>query len=114
MGHLGRILSVVCGFRHLNYTQFSHPFAKTVSDRTRPEHIEPEPIKKFSFRGSVAPLVRPLVHSLYPGLPLLTDVPYPLPSPTFNTLPDIFDDRSPPFSAKELGLASLPLLAAFS
>jgi hypothetical protein len=28
----------------------TEPFAKTVSDRTRPEHIEPEPIKPFSFR----------------------------------------------------------------
>jgi hypothetical protein len=92
--------------------QLSRPFAKYVSNRMRLENIESEPIKWVSFRDSVPPPAQPLVHSVYRGLSLLTCILYPLPSPTFAALPHIFDDLSPPFSAKELGLASLPLSVA--
>jgi hypothetical protein len=46
--------------------------------------------------------------------PSSQDVSFPLPSPTFTALPDIFHGPSPPFSVKELGLASLTLPVASS
>jgi hypothetical protein len=104
----------------ISNTQFSQSFAKSVSllqqrlvtwqDRST---LNPNRSNRFH-RGRLSPVAPRLVHSLCPGLSLLTYVPFPLGSPTFNKLPDIFDDPSPPFSVKDLGLASLPLSAAFS